>query len=56
MKKEATPANAKGLIKKTSDEKRGSPTKCKGVHQKTFCGRKGNNKAKKNLNKNERRD
>jgi hypothetical protein len=29
MKKEATPRNAKGLIRKTSDEKRGNPKKRK---------------------------
>jgi hypothetical protein len=34
MKKEAIPKNAKGLIKKTSDEKRGNPKKHKGAHKK----------------------
>jgi hypothetical protein len=34
MKNEATPTNAKGLIKTTSDEKRGNPNKHRGVHQK----------------------
>jgi hypothetical protein len=53
MKKVATKKNAKRLIKKTSDKKRGSPSKGKGVHQKTFGGRKGTSKAKKNPNKNE---
>jgi hypothetical protein len=33
MKKEATPKNAKGLIKKTFDEKRGNPKKRKVAHQ-----------------------
>jgi hypothetical protein len=34
MKKEVTPINAKGLIKKDLDEKRGNPNKRKGAHQK----------------------
>jgi hypothetical protein len=34
MKKEATPRNAKGLVKKTSDEKRANPEKHKGAHSK----------------------
>jgi hypothetical protein len=34
MKNEATPTNAKGLIKTTSDEKRDNPNKRRGVHQK----------------------
>jgi hypothetical protein len=34
MKKEAILKNAKGLIKKTSDEKRGNPKKCKGARSK----------------------
>jgi hypothetical protein len=34
MKKEATPRNEKGLIKKTSDEKIGNPKKCKVAHKK----------------------
>jgi hypothetical protein len=34
MKKEVTPKNAKGLIKKTSDEKRGNPKKCKRARSK----------------------
>jgi hypothetical protein len=34
MEKEPTPKNAKGLIQKTSDEKRGNPKKCKGAHSK----------------------
>jgi hypothetical protein len=36
MKKEATPRNTKGLIKKTSDEKRGNPKKRKGAHKKSL--------------------
>jgi hypothetical protein len=36
MKKEATPKNVKGLIKKTSDEKRGNSKKCEEAHQKDF--------------------
>jgi hypothetical protein len=34
MEKEATQKNAKGLIKKTSDEKRGNPKKHERGHQK----------------------
>jgi hypothetical protein len=34
MKKEATAGNTKGLIKKTSNEKRGNPKKRIGAHQK----------------------
>jgi hypothetical protein len=34
MKKEATSENAKGLIQKTSDEKRGNPERHKGAHSK----------------------
>jgi hypothetical protein len=34
MNKEATPKNAKGLITKTFDEKRGNPKKCKGAYHK----------------------
>jgi hypothetical protein len=34
MKKVVTPKNAKGLIQKTSDEKRGNPEKHKGIHPK----------------------
>jgi hypothetical protein len=34
MKKEVTPINAKGLVKKDLDEKRGNPNKRKGAHQK----------------------
>jgi hypothetical protein len=33
-KTEPTPRNAKGLTKKTSDEKRSNPKKRKGAHQK----------------------
>jgi hypothetical protein len=33
-KKEATRKNKKGLIQKTSDEKRGKPEKHKGAHSK----------------------
>jgi hypothetical protein len=34
MKKEATLKNVKGLIEKTSDEKRGNPEKRKGTRSK----------------------
>jgi hypothetical protein len=34
MKIEATPKYTKGLIQKTSDEKRGNPKKCKVAHSK----------------------
>jgi hypothetical protein len=34
MKKVATPKNAKGLIQKTFDEKRGNTKKHKGAHSK----------------------
>jgi hypothetical protein len=40
MKKEATPKNAKGLIKKTFDEKSGNPKKCKGTRQKRLLIKK----------------
>jgi hypothetical protein len=40
MKKEATPKNAKGLIKKTFDEKSGNPKKCKGACQKILLIKK----------------
>jgi hypothetical protein len=35
MKKEATPKNAKGLIKKSSDEKEATPKNAKGHMKKT---------------------
>jgi hypothetical protein len=53
MKKEAAPKMQRGSLKKTSNEKRGNPSKCKRVHQKNFGGRKGTRKVKKNSNKNE---
>jgi hypothetical protein len=36
MKKEGTPKNTKGLVQKTSDEKRGNPKKYKWAHLKDF--------------------
>jgi hypothetical protein len=40
MKKEVTPKNAKGLVKKTSDEKRGNPKKCKRARSKDIRWKK----------------
>jgi hypothetical protein len=47
MKKEAIPKNAKGLIKKTSDEKRGNPKTAKGLIKKISEGRRSTCKAQK---------
>jgi hypothetical protein len=41
MKKEAFPKNIKGLIKKTSNEKRGILKNTKGLIKKTFDKRRG---------------
>jgi hypothetical protein len=40
MKKEATPKNAKGLIQKTSDGKRGTLKNAKGLIQKDLLQKK----------------
>jgi hypothetical protein len=48
MKKEATPKNAKGLITKNSDEKRGNPKNTKWVITKTTDEKRG--KPPKNAN------
>jgi hypothetical protein len=42
MKKEATPKNAKGLVQKTSDEKRVTSKNAKGLIQKTSDEKRGN--------------
>jgi hypothetical protein len=47
MKKEATPKNAKGLIQKISDEKRGNPKNVKGLIEKTSDEKNGNPKKRK---------
>jgi hypothetical protein len=44
MKKEATQKNTKGLIIKTSDEKRGNPKNTKGLITKTSDKKRGNPK------------
>jgi hypothetical protein len=46
MKKKVTPKNAKRLIKKTPDEKRGNPKKRKGFHQKKTSDKKRGNPKK----------
>jgi hypothetical protein len=44
MKKEATLKNEKGLVQKTSDEKRSNLEKCKGARSKDNDEKRGNPK------------
>jgi hypothetical protein len=47
MKKDATPKNTKGLVQKTSGEKRGNPKNVKGFIQKTIDEKRGNPEKRK---------
>jgi hypothetical protein len=47
VKKEATPKNTKGLIKKLSNEKSGNPKNAKGLIKKTSFEKRGNPKKRK---------